>query len=122
MNHPIVTTKNVTAEQFIPRSYHVLLVQRDTPEGHMVISSPDTLILKASYLHAITKEVRHTRVFRLSGPITLHLMKADRFPGWFYICQWSEGLQRYACSCSEGKSQGFCKHIAGLETWATQVQ
>ncbi len=107
-------TRIVSIEPFIPRSYHVLLVEMDTTEKHVIVSSPDVLNLKVCYVHCMTKEVKHATVFHLTGPITIHLLSAKKFPGYYYVCKWSERHHRYACSSLEGKQCGFCSHIDEL--------
>lgn len=111
---------------FIPRSYHVLLISRadlnilldgklaEHTEWFIPVSRPTVFPLRASYVHCISGEAEHTRTFNLTGPLTLYFVACRNYPGWFYICQWSKRLERFACSCSESKRSGYCNHIDEL--------
>lgn len=99
---------------FVPRSYHVLMVKHDSPERITSLSSTDTLLLRIHYIHAISGEVEHSVTWRLK-PTTLYFTATTNYLGFAYVQQYSQKLQRFACSCMEGKTQGFCCHCEELE-------
>lgn len=104
---------------FVPRSYHIMVVKHDSPERIVSVSAPKILEIRVYYLHSISGEVEHATTLRLTGPITLLFTATTDYRGYAYIQHYSHKLTRFACSCLEGKTQGFCKHCEEMEKLRT---
>lgn len=104
------TVRSGNACTFVPRSYHVLVVEHDSPER---ITELTTQSFRAHYLNVNTGEVEHSKTFGLRAPIHLHFIQCRHFPKYAYIGHYAGKLERFACSCMEGK-QGHCCHIEEL--------
>jgi hypothetical protein len=96
---------------FIPRSFHVMLTKHDSPEH---TTSLTTQTLRVHYMNIFTGEIEHETTLRLKEPTELYFTQAKHFPGFAYVEHYATKLQRFACSCKEGKDCGSCPHIEEL--------
>ena len=103
-------TKTKQATRFRPLSYHSLMVQLDTLEQLVTVSSPDGFSLQASYIHLRSGSVEHSTTFKLTGRVTFYFV-ASEFAGWYYILRYFENLNAFGCSCREGKQGHNCEHM-----------
>lgn len=96
---------------FVPRSYHVMLTKHDSTEH---TTSLTTQNLKVYYRNLFTGEIDHETTLRLRQPIELFFTQARNFPGYAYVQHYADRLERFSCSCKEGRDLGMCGHIETL--------
>ena len=98
-----------------PSIYRCLVVKLDTTEQIVYATNTGHFTLHGVWFDVRDRGFALAPVqFALSAGIALYFV-ASEFAGYFYVLQYFEDLQRFGCSCKEGKQGRRCEHAILLE-------
>jgi hypothetical protein len=119
-----MTTYTQASKRACIRPAHNELLTLKLATSEQVVTLNDIggiLDLECVFVQAHTGVELYKRMYHLRGEFTIYAVSADRFPDKHYVVQWSHNLQRFGCSCLEGKTcGGSCKHVARVEEYASR--
>lgn len=102
--------QTVTQPCIRPAVFHSLMMHLSTDEPLVMVHVPCGYAFQASYINVVSGEWVRDAQITLTNETTLYFA-ASRHAGWYYILQWSDQLQRYGCSCFQGKQGATrCSH------------
>ncbi len=109
-----------TVSKSYPRPAHneLLTLVLPTNQRVQVINDENGILdLDCVFINSASGKELYRRMFHMRGSYTLYAVASDRFPNKHYVVQWSHRLQRFGCSCAEGKLYGSCKHCAEVDAF-----